>query len=73
MYTQAADFLAIGVHELSNISYSRIERLLNKHYSNGLPCFLVREEDGGLNNGFMIAQYTAAALGKKITCYSALE
>jgi histidine ammonia-lyase len=37
----------------------KIERLVNPMLS-GLPAFLVK--DGGLNSGFMIAQYTAAAL-----------
>jgi len=55
----AMDFLCIGVSELANISERRIERLVNPHLS-GLPAFLVA--DGGLNSGFMIAQYTAAAL-----------
>jgi histidine ammonia-lyase len=55
----AMDFLCMAVAELANISERRIERLVNPHLS-GLPAFLVR--DGGLNSGFMIAQYTAAAL-----------
>jgi len=55
----ALDFLCIGVSELANISERRIERLVNPQLS-GLPAFLVA--DGGLNSGFMIAQYTAAAL-----------
>ncbi len=55
----ALDFLAIAVSELANISERRIERLVNPKLS-GLPAFLVN--DGGLNSGFMIAQYTAAAL-----------
>ncbi|MFH1103219.1 MAG: histidine ammonia-lyase [Pseudomonadota bacterium] len=55
----ALDFLCIGVSELANISERRIERLVNPQLS-GLPAFLV--SDGGLNSGFMIAQYTAAAL-----------
>jgi len=55
----ALDFLGIAVAELANISERRIERLVNPHLS-GLPAFLVK--DGGLNSGFMIAQYTAAAL-----------
>jgi len=55
----ALDFLAIGVSELANISERRIERLVNPQLS-GLPAFLIQE--GGLNSGFMIAQYTAAAL-----------
>jgi len=55
----ALDFLAIAVAELANISERRVERLVNPMLS-GLPAFLVNE--GGLNSGFMIAQYTAAAL-----------
>lgn len=55
----AMDFLAIAVSELANISERRIERLVNPQLS-GLPAFLIR--DGGVNSGFMIAQYTAAAL-----------
>ncbi len=55
----AMDFLAIAIAELANISERRIERLVNPKLS-GLPAFLVK--DGGLNSGFMIAQYTAAAL-----------
>ncbi|MFZ0614334.1 MAG: histidine ammonia-lyase [Desulfobacterales bacterium] len=55
----ALDFLGIAVAELANISERRIERLVNPQLS-GLPAFLVK--DGGLNSGFMIAQYTAAAL-----------
>lgn len=53
------DFLAMAVSELANISERRIERLVNPQLS-GLPAFLI--QDGGLNSGFMIAQYTAAAL-----------
>lgn len=56
----AMDFLGIALAELANISERRIERLINSALNNGLPCFLV--EDGGLNSGFMIVQYAAAAL-----------
>jgi histidine ammonia-lyase len=55
----AMDFLGIAIAELADISERRIERLVNPKLS-GLPAFLV--SDGGLNSGFMIAQYTAAAL-----------
>ena len=55
----ALDFMAMAVAELANIAERRIERLVNPMLS-GLPAFLIR--DGGLNSGFMIAQYTAAAL-----------
>jgi len=55
----AMDFLCMAVSEFANISERRIERLVNPKLS-GLPAFLV--SDGGLNSGFMIAQYTAASL-----------
>jgi histidine ammonia-lyase len=66
----ALDFLAMAVSELANISERRIERLVNPQLS-GLPAFLVK--DGGLNSGFMIAQYTAAALvsENKVLCHPA--
>ena len=54
------DALAIAVAELANISERRVERLVNPALSDGLPPFLV--EEGGLNSGFMIPQYVAAAL-----------
>ncbi len=54
------DYLAIALSELANISERRCERLVNPALSNGLPAFLTSV--GGLNSGFMIAQYTAAAL-----------
>ena len=44
---------------MGNIGERRIERLVNPQLS-GLPAFLVT--NGGINSGFMIAQYTAAAL-----------
>jgi histidine ammonia-lyase len=55
----AADYLCMAAAELANVSERRIERLVNPTLS-GLPAFLVA--DSGLNSGFMIAQYTAAAL-----------
>jgi histidine ammonia-lyase len=55
------DYLAIALTELGNISERRIMRLTDES-SNAhvLPAFLT--ENGGLNSGFMIVQYTAAAL-----------
>jgi histidine ammonia-lyase len=66
----AMDFLSMAAAELANISERRIERLVNPMLS-GLPAFLVG--DGGLNSGFMIAQYTAAALvsENKVLCHPA--
>jgi histidine ammonia-lyase len=55
----AMDFLGIALSEIANISERTVDRLVNPHVS-GLPPFLA--EDNGLNSGYMIAQYTAAAL-----------
>lgn len=57
------DFLAMAVSELGSISERRIERLVNPALNNGLPPFLT--EEGGLNSGLMILQYTAAALASE--------
>src|SRR5438067_375182 len=56
----ALDTLAMAVAELADISERRVERLVNPNLSGGLPAFLTT--DGGLNSGFMIPQYVAAAL-----------
>ena len=53
------DFLKIAESELADVSERRIERLVNPAYS-GLPAFLT--PNGGVNSGFMIVQYSAAAL-----------
>ena len=57
----AMDYLAIGIAELGNISERRIMRLTDEcSNSHVLPAFLTK--NGGLNSGFMLTQYTAAAL-----------
>lgn len=53
------DFLGIAMSEIANVSERRLERLIN-YQLNDLPAFLVKH--GGLNSGFMITQYAAAAL-----------
>jgi len=53
------DYLGIALSEIGNISERTIDRLVNPHVS-GLPPFL--SQKSGLNSGFMISQYTAAAL-----------
>ena len=55
----ALDFLTIGLSELANVSERRTERLVNGALSR-LPRFLTTK--GGLNSGYMIAQYTAASI-----------
>jgi histidine ammonia-lyase len=66
------DCLAIACAELANISERRTERLVNPSLSDGLPPFLVAREEG-LNSGFMIPQYVAAALvsENKALCHPA--
>ena len=56
----AFDFLKIAISELANVSERRQERLVNPALSEGLPAFLVK--NGGLNSGFMIAQYASASM-----------
>lgn len=57
----AMDYLGIAMSELGNISERRIMRLIDEaSNTHTLPAFLTT--NGGLNSGFMIVQYTAAAL-----------
>ncbi len=57
----AMDYLGLALSELGNISERRIARLIDESSNTHvLPAFLTRE--GGLNSGFMLVQYTAAAL-----------
>ncbi|MBI2217045.1 MAG: histidine ammonia-lyase [Candidatus Rokubacteria bacterium] len=56
----ALDTLAIGLAQLAGITERRIDRLVNPLVNEGLPPFL--SPHGGLNCGYMIAQYVAAAL-----------
>ncbi|HEX2908550.1 MAG TPA: aromatic amino acid lyase [Phototrophicaceae bacterium] len=55
------DYLKIALAEIANISERRLARLVDEKVNKRvLPAFLTN--DGGLNSGFMIAQYTAASL-----------
>jgi histidine ammonia-lyase len=59
---QAADSLAIALAQIGAISERRMDRLVNPLVS-GLPPFLA--SDAGSHSGFMIAQYSAAALSNE--------
>lgn len=59
---QVADSLAIALAQIGAISERRMDRLVNPLVS-GLPPFLA--SDAGSHSGFMIAQYTAAALSNE--------
>ncbi|MGH9277633.1 MAG: histidine ammonia-lyase [Acidimicrobiales bacterium] len=56
----AADFATIALADLAAIVERRIDRLMDPARSDGLPPFLAPE--AGVNSGFMLAHYTAAAL-----------
>jgi histidine ammonia-lyase len=65
----AMDMAAIALAELASISERRTYLLLGGH--DGLPELLMK--DTGINSGFMIPQYTAAALvsENKVLCHPA--
>ncbi len=58
----AMDFLGIALAELADIAERRIAKLVDRGTSEGLPPFLIAHKQAGLHSGFMIPQYTAAAL-----------
>ncbi len=64
----AMDFFGIAAAELGSISERRTARMVD-HKLSGLPPFLVNKS--GLNSGFMIPQYVAAALvsENKVLCH----
>jgi histidine ammonia-lyase len=58
------DYLKLALTELGNMSERRTARLVDADTNGGvLPMFLT--EQGGLESGFMMAQYTAAALASE--------
>ncbi len=60
----AMDYMKLGLTDLGNMSERRIARLVDADCNHDiLPMFLT--ENGGLESGFMIAQYTAAALANE--------
>jgi histidine ammonia-lyase len=60
----ALDYLGIAITELGNISERRLARLTDEASNREtLPAFLIKH--GGLNSGFMLVQYTAAALASE--------
>ncbi len=67
----ALEMAGMALAEVGNIAERQIDRLLTST-GRGLPLFLV--EDGGVNSGLMLVQYTAAALvsENKVLCHPAL-
>jgi len=64
------DYLSMALAEMGSISERRTARLMDSRLS-CLPGFLT--ENGGLNSGLMVVQYTAAALASenKVLCHPA--
>ncbi len=56
----AMDMAAIAISEIASLSERRSAQLLDSSHHYGLPSQLIARS--GVNSGFMIAQYTAAAL-----------
>jgi len=56
----AADHMTLALAGLATIAERRIARIVDPRLSNGLPAFLTA--DPGRRSGFMLVQYTAAAL-----------
>ena len=54
------DFLAIPVADVASMAERRTDRMLDTARSHGLPAFLA--DDPGVDSGYMIAQYTQAAV-----------
>jgi histidine ammonia-lyase len=54
------DFLAVVAADVASIAERRTDRFLDPARSHGLPAFLAH--DPGVDSGYMIAQYTQAAL-----------
>jgi histidine ammonia-lyase len=59
----ALDFAKIAIAELGSISERRTAQLLDPNLNGGLPAFL--GSGSGLETGFMLLQYTAAALASE--------
>ena len=64
-----ADFLAVALAGLGAMIERRIDRMMDPARSEGLPAFLAPE--AGVNSGFMLAHYTAAALVNRLRGHAA--
>ncbi|TWP35776.1 HAL/PAL/TAL family ammonia-lyase [Leekyejoonella antrihumi] len=58
----ASDFTSIAVSEIGNIAERRVFRLNDSTLNRGLPEMLVDSADAGMDCGYMLPQYLAAAL-----------
>lgn len=68
---EALDYAANSITSLAVMSERRSARLIDPNHNGGLPAFLIHPEAAaGANSGFMIAQYTAAALVAELRMHS---
>ncbi|MGW1680878.1 HAL/PAL/TAL family ammonia-lyase [Saccharopolyspora sp. NPDC002376] len=58
----ASDLLAMTMSEVGNIAERRVFRLTDSSLNRGLPDYLVDSEKVGMDCGYMLPQYLAAAL-----------
>lgn len=58
----AADFLSIAVTEIGNITERRLFRMDDGTLNRGLPDMLIDSDQVGMDCGYMLPQYLAAAL-----------
>ncbi len=63
-----ADMLCIAASIIGNLVERCTDRMVNRNLNGGLPAFLVTKP--GINNGFMIPQYTSAGLLNEIKVLS---
>jgi histidine ammonia-lyase len=63
-----ADMLCMAASIIGNLVERCTDRMVNRNLNGGLPAFLVAKP--GLNNGFMIPQYTSAGLLNEIKVLS---
>lgn len=62
----AMSYVKAAIPVLASISERRLNKLLDPATSDGLPAFLIGNEDG-TESGYMIVQYTAAAIVNDLT------
>jgi histidine ammonia-lyase len=63
----AMSYVKAAIPVLASISERRLNKLVDPATNDGLPAFLIGNEDA-TESGFMIVQYTAAAIVNDLTC-----
>jgi len=62
----AMSYVKVAIPVLASISERRLNKLVDPSTNDGLPAFLIGNEDG-TESGYMIVQYTAAAIVNDLT------